>query len=127
MAASYFKATCSNTAVVDSDLNEGIDHLSRQAAEMHGAMHPLDVQETSANPGKGVPRQSGHKKIVIVDGTGAAVKRIEEVIKKIPCIRYLRLIRELDREIAITAGLDTVIGDYVVIMCAETDRMDRIL
>lgn len=37
------------------------------------------------------------------------------------CVRYLRLSRRFGLEVAIAAGLDTVIGDYTVVMLPATD------
>jgi len=52
------------------------------------------------------------------DGTPETAGRILQGRK---CVRYLRLARHYGREKAIMAGLDTVIGDYAVIMSASSD------
>ncbi|MEA3249116.1 MAG: glycosyltransferase [Patescibacteria group bacterium] len=52
------------------------------------------------------------------DGTSEAADRILASRK---CVRYIRLARQYGREKAVMAGLDTVIGDYAVVMSASTD------
>ncbi|KPJ86183.1 hypothetical protein AMJ57_00245 [Parcubacteria bacterium SG8_24] len=42
------------------------------------------------------------------------------------CLRYLRLARRAGREAAVMTGLESVIGDYAVIMSASLDPVDRI-
>lgn len=61
--------------------------------------------------------------IVIVDdgssdGTGRAV---DEVLARLECIRYLKLSRHCGTEIALSAGFDSAIGDYIVTMVPESD------
>jgi glycosyltransferase involved in cell wall biosynthesis len=43
-----------------------------------------------------------------------------------PCIRLLRLSRRFGRDVAISAGLDTVIGDFVVVLLPESDPPELI-
>lgn len=43
------------------------------------------------------------------------------VLEKYECVRYLRLSRSFGVEVAISAGLDTVIGDVVVALQPESD------
>ena len=52
------------------------------------------------------------------DGTAEAV---EAALGRYECIRLLRLSRAFGEEIAITAGLDSAIGDYAVIMLPKSD------
>ncbi len=52
------------------------------------------------------------------DGTSAQVKAL---LGQYECVRLLRLSRNFGLDIALTAGLETAIGDYVVTMSAETD------
>src|SRR5215204_3084977 len=47
------------------------------------------------------------------DGTAAAV---EELLRTSPCLRLIRLSRRFGADVAITAGLDAAIGDFVVVM-----------
>jgi dolichol-phosphate mannosyltransferase len=46
---------------------------------------------------------------------------VDGLLKQHRCLRYLRLSRRFGREVAIAAGLDTVIGDYTVVMIPESD------
>jgi glycosyltransferase involved in cell wall biosynthesis len=52
------------------------------------------------------------------DGTTSIV---EELLRRHECLRWLRLSRPFGVEIAISAGLDTVIGDVVVVLQPEID------
>ncbi|SCA63930.1 Uncharacterized protein SCG7086_BJ_00100 [Chlamydiales bacterium SCGC AG-110-P3] len=88
-----------------------------------------DSRKTNSFLGKLSPilteRYVDHE-IVLIDTSGKETPKIDELLKTFRCVRYLRLSRELDIEIAITAGLDTVIGDYVVIMCPESDPVELV-
>jgi dolichol-phosphate mannosyltransferase len=57
------------------------------------------------------------------DGTSA---RVEAALQRHTGIRLLRLSRRFGVEAAISAGLDGVIGDYVVVMMPESDPVDVI-
>jgi len=57
------------------------------------------------------------------DGTPSIV---ENILKEVDCVRYIRLPRQHDEEVAISAGLDTVIGDFVVIMSPSLDPPELI-
>ncbi len=46
---------------------------------------------------------------------------VSQILKNVDCIRYLRLSRPADREVAITAGFETAIGDFIVVMLPEFD------
>lgn len=61
--------------------------------------------------------------LVLVDNGSRDSTRndIENELKKKAGIRYIRLSREYDEEIAIGAAIDTVIGDVVVILSLHTD------
>jgi glycosyltransferase involved in cell wall biosynthesis len=43
------------------------------------------------------------------------------VLEQVDCVRYLRLTRSFGEEVAISAGLDSVIGDFVVVMSIDGD------
>lgn len=58
-----------------------------------------------------------------VDGTEAAVTAL---LKEYEGIRLLRLSREFGEEIAISAGLDSVIGDFTVVMLPHMDPPEMI-
>ena len=57
------------------------------------------------------------------DATGAEAG---EVLKKLDRIRFLQLSRKYGREIAIAAGLETAIGDFVITLDPETDPVRMI-
>lgn len=61
--------------------------------------------------------------VVLVDdhSTDATTATVAGLLREIACVRYIRLSRQFGQEIAITAGLDSCIGDYVVVMLPETD------
>ncbi|OIO60692.1 MAG: hypothetical protein COZ46_01560 [Verrucomicrobia bacterium CG_4_10_14_3_um_filter_43_23] len=56
--------------------------------------------------------------IIVVDNCSIdnSFERINDKLKTIPCARCMSLSRHMSIEIAITAGLETCIGDFVVIM-----------
>lgn len=53
-----------------------------------------------------------------VDDTAA---RVQELLREIPCVRLVRLSRNFGDEVAMYAGLDAVIGDYIVTMMPRSD------
>lgn len=61
--------------------------------------------------------------IVLVDddSTDDTVAMVERLLNRYPCIRLIRLTRRFGTEVAITAGLDAAIGDYVVVMRPQSD------
>jgi len=60
--------------------------------------------------------------VFVDDGSKDATGRIVAgLLKKYECLRYLRLSRTFGIEVAISAGLDTVIGDVVVVLQPESD------
>ncbi len=52
------------------------------------------------------------------DGTATAVK---QMFKRVQRLRYLRLSRSFGREVALSAGIESGIGDYVVTLDPRTD------
>lgn len=58
-----------------------------------------------------------------VDDTAA---KVTSLLNTYDCIRLIRLSRKFGTEIAIAAGLDSAIGDFVVIMLPESDPPQRI-
>ena len=66
--------------------------------------------------------------LVLVDdySRDETVKRVSALLTDYEGIRLLRLSREFGEEIAITAGLDTVIGDYTIVMLPRMDPPDVI-
>lgn len=60
------------------------------------------------------------------DSTDGTVEAVSALLGEYEGIRLLRLSREFGEEIAIAAGLDTVIGDYTVVMLPYMDPPDEI-
>jgi polyisoprenyl-phosphate glycosyltransferase len=89
---------------------------------------PAFVEETVA----AVRGQWQNYEIVLVDdgsrdGTSALMKNpASGLLQRHECLRYVRLSRSFGVEIAISAGLDTVIGDVVVVLQPESDPPGRI-
>jgi glycosyltransferase involved in cell wall biosynthesis len=61
--------------------------------------------------------------IVLVDdgSTDDTARLVAALLLKHECVRYLRLSRSFGVEVAILAGLDTVIGDVIVVIQPEND------
>ena len=55
------------------------------------------------------------------DSTDTTVPRVLDLLTKFACVRLIRLSRSFGPEIAITAGLDSVIGDFAVVMMPDSD------
>ena len=66
--------------------------------------------------------------LVLVDDNSRdkTVELIVSVLGKYEGIRLLRLSREFGEEIAITAGLESVIGDFTVVMLPHIDPQNSI-
>ncbi|MDX2079424.1 MAG: glycosyltransferase [Terrimicrobiaceae bacterium] len=66
--------------------------------------------------------------IILVDdgSTDGTAKLVGSLLEAIPRIRYLGLTRRFGREIAISAGLETSIGDFVVVAVAGVDPIERL-
>lgn len=65
---------------------------------------------------------SNYELIIVDDGsTDDSHVRVSALLQVHPCIRLIRLSRAFGTETAITAGLDSVIGDWVVVMLPERD------
>jgi glycosyltransferase involved in cell wall biosynthesis len=64
-----------------------------------------------------------HYELVLVDdgSTDATVERVRQMIERYRNLRLIRLSRRFGQEIAISAGLDSVIGDFVVVMLPDSD------
>ncbi|MCA9736799.1 MAG: glycosyltransferase family 2 protein [Gemmatimonadota bacterium] len=69
-----------------------------------------------------------HYEIVLVDdgSTDGTVDAAQRLLDTHPDLRLVRLSRRFGQEIAISAGLDTVIGDYVVVLLPDSDPPDVI-
>lgn len=61
--------------------------------------------------------------IVLVDdgSTDGTPARVKELLSRFDCVRLLRLSRRFGLDIALTAGLESAIGDYVVTLSPATD------
>lgn len=65
---------------------------------------------------------SNYELVLVDDGSSDdSVSCISALLSEQRCIRLLRLSRSFGEETAIAAGLDSVIGDYVVIMLPNSD------
>jgi len=66
--------------------------------------------------------------IILVDdgSTDATPSVAATLLNRFERVRYLRLSRHFGTEVAISAGLDSAIGDFTVILSPETDPCERI-
>ncbi len=65
---------------------------------------------------------SNYEIVLVDDGSrDETVSRIDSLLDEFDNIRLIRLSRHFGMEIAITAGLESVIGDHIVMMDPETD------
>lgn len=66
--------------------------------------------------------------IVLVDNysTDGTVEAVAALLDILPGLRMIRLSREFDLDVAISAGLDSCIGDFVIVMIPESDPPDLI-
>jgi dolichol-phosphate mannosyltransferase len=67
-------------------------------------------------------RYGDYELILVDDGSNDDTpRRLDSLVAKHECLRMIRLSREFGTDVAITAGLDTAIGDYAVVMLAACD------
>jgi glycosyltransferase involved in cell wall biosynthesis len=66
--------------------------------------------------------------IILVDdgSTDGTLSAVQPVLKRIQRIRYLRLSRRFGRDVAISAGIESAIGDYVVTLDPRADPISII-
>jgi dolichol-phosphate mannosyltransferase len=65
--------------------------------------------------------------ILVDDGSTDGTRQVvERLLKEIQRVRYLRLSRRFGRDIALSAGIESAIGDYVVTMDPSADPVDVI-
>jgi glycosyltransferase involved in cell wall biosynthesis len=66
--------------------------------------------------------------IVLADdgSTDGTITAIQPLLKQIQRIRYMQLSKPFGREVALTAGIESAIGDYVVTLDPRTDPYDLI-
>jgi dolichol-phosphate mannosyltransferase len=63
-----------------------------------------------------------HELILVDDGSGRrTVAACDRLLAEHECIRVIRLSRRFGADIAVTAGLDSAIGDLTVVMAVATD------
>lgn len=64
-----------------------------------------------------------HYELLLVDdgSTDATLQVVEAVLGRQESVRLVRLSRSFGSEVAISAGLDAAIGDYVVVMLPDSD------
>lgn len=67
-------------------------------------------------------RYANYELVLVDDGSrDETCARASEMLKTHACVRLIRLSRKFGQEIAISAGLDSVIGDFVVVMLPDSD------
>ena len=73
-------------------------------------------------------RRYHYYEVLIVDNhsTDGSADKVQELQKQVPNIRLIRLARPYNREIAVRAGLDNAIGDYVVTMDLRSDPLTAV-
>jgi hypothetical protein len=61
--------------------------------------------------------------LILVDdaSTDDTVARVDGLLRDVPSVRLIRLARRFGPDVALTAGLDSAIGDYIVLMQPECD------
>ncbi|MGH9321524.1 MAG: glycosyltransferase family 2 protein [Vicinamibacteria bacterium] len=65
---------------------------------------------------------ANHEIVLVDDGsTDETASRVEGLLSSYERLRFIRLSRRFGQEIAISAGLDSVIGDFVVVMLPDGD------
>ncbi len=72
-------------------------------------------------------RYENHEIVLVDDGSrDGTAEALRELLQRIPGVRVLRLSRAFGRDIAITAGLESAIGDYVVTLEPRTDPAELV-
>jgi len=70
---------------------------------------------------------TNYELILIDDGSAdETVSLVEEKLKVFECVRLVRLSRQFGEEVAISAGLDSAIGDFIVVMIPNNDPPSEI-
>jgi hypothetical protein len=69
-----------------------------------------------------------HFELVLVDdhSTDGTPAVVDGLLGRYPGLRYLRLARQSGEEVAVTAGLEASVGDYVVVMRARHDPPEEV-
>lgn len=73
-------------------------------------------------------REYANYELVLVDdgSTDDTVEKVTVLLNRLECIRLIRLSRWFGHETAVSAGLDSVIGDFVVVMTPDRDPPELI-
>lgn len=67
-------------------------------------------------------RFASYEIILVEDGsTDGTLRLLKELVREIDCVRVIRLSRRFGVDVALTAGLESAIGDYVVTLDPRTD------
>ncbi len=70
---------------------------------------------------------TNYELVLVNDGSeDNTVEKVALLLKKYECIRLINLSRHFGNEVAISSGLDSVIGDYVVVMLPQSDPPELI-
>lgn len=65
---------------------------------------------------------TNYELLLVDDGSeDGTVDEVQKLLTQEQCLRLIRLSRRFGLEVAITAGLESAIGDFVVVMLPETD------
>jgi polyisoprenyl-phosphate glycosyltransferase len=65
---------------------------------------------------------TNYELLLVDDGSeDATVARVKEQLSQVACVRLICLSKTFGRDVAITAGLEASIGDFVVVMSPESD------
>ena len=65
---------------------------------------------------------ANYELVLVDDGShDDTISAVQEMLAEHECVRLVQLSREFGEEMAIAAGLDTVIGDFVVVMMPNQD------
>jgi glycosyltransferase involved in cell wall biosynthesis len=72
-------------------------------------------------------RYANYELVLVDDGSRDATPAVvEPLLRELECMRYVRLSRPFGEETAITAGMDSVIGEVVVVMLPNHDPVPLI-
>jgi hypothetical protein len=108
------------------DFSSRADIFVSVVAVADGASEGIDEFLTSLH--REVSRQYANYELIIVDNglTQTELIAVRSVLAKLACIRVLRLSRRFTLDNAVFAGLESAIGDYVVVMSPAHDPVDAL-